>query len=140
MLGYKFHGQIIPCKHEMQTFRKQWLYIPVSISSVLVNYSLSKSSQIFFIHKTNINSRYLHSSSTIMSSLGSTDLAGLTTDDKNLYLFYQRSGYIVEAFSEEGGPPTQTSVQVAADAQSGGSPLTAYFVKEDMNYDKHSTV
>ena len=75
-----------------------------------------------------------------MSSLGSTDRAGLTTDDKNLYLFYQRSGYIVEAFSEEGGPPTQTSVQVAADAQSGGSPLTAYYVKEDMNYDKHSTV
>ncbi|KNG85437.1 hypothetical protein ANOM_007923 [Aspergillus nomiae NRRL 13137] len=74
-----------------------------------------------------------------MSSLGSTDLAGLTTDDKSLYLFYQRSGYIVEAFSEEGGPPTQTSVQVAADAQSGGSPLTAYYVKEDLNYDKHST-
>ncbi|KAE8386961.1 protein kinase ssp1 [Aspergillus alliaceus] len=75
-----------------------------------------------------------------MSSLESTDLAGLTTNDKDLYLFYQRSGYIVEAFSEEGDPPSQQSVQVASDAQSGGSPLTAYFVKEDMNFDKRSTI
>ncbi|KAF7594367.1 protein kinase ssp1 [Aspergillus hancockii] len=75
-----------------------------------------------------------------MSSLDSTDLAGLTTDDKNLYLFYQKSGNIVEAFSENGGSPSTQSVQVASDAQDGGSPLTAYFVKEDMNYDKQPTI
>jgi hypothetical protein len=75
-----------------------------------------------------------------MSSLDSTDLAGLTTNEKNLYLFYQKSGNIVEAFSENGDSPTTQSAQVASDAQDGGSPLTAYYVKEDMNYDKQPTV
>ncbi|KAE8349897.1 hypothetical protein BDV28DRAFT_163314 [Aspergillus coremiiformis] len=75
-----------------------------------------------------------------MSSLGSTDLAGLSTDERNIYLFYQQSGFIEEAFSKDGHPPSQHSVQVASDAQPGGSPLTAYFVKEDLNFDKHSTI
>ncbi|KAE8148087.1 hypothetical protein BDV25DRAFT_131539 [Aspergillus avenaceus] len=75
-----------------------------------------------------------------MSSLDSTDLAGISTNDQDIYLFYQRSGNIVEAFTEQESSPPTESVNVASDAQNNGSPLTAYYVKEDQDHDKKSTI
>jgi hypothetical protein len=75
-----------------------------------------------------------------MSSLVNTALAAVTTDGKDSYLYYQNGQKILEAHSASGTSWTANSSTVATNASAAGSALTAYYVKQDGDFNNKSTV
>lgn len=76
------------------------------------------------------------------TSIVDTDLAPVTTNGTNLYLYYQDAqGQIVETYSSDGKSWQKSSDPVATNARSSpASPITAYYVERDANFDGKSTV
>lgn len=75
-----------------------------------------------------------------MPSLLSTAVSALTTDDKNIYFYYLDGTNILEAYSSDGSLWEEKNSAVASDGFSAGAALTAYYVKEDSDYNKQQTV
>ncbi|KAB8071115.1 hypothetical protein BDV29DRAFT_197622 [Aspergillus leporis] len=75
-----------------------------------------------------------------MSSLVNTALAAVTTDGKDSYLYYQNGQKILEAHSASGTSWTANSSTVATNASAAGSALTAYYVKQDGDFNNKSTI
>ncbi|KAF9638010.1 hypothetical protein BFW01_g8907 [Lasiodiplodia theobromae] len=76
------------------------------------------------------------------TSIVDTDLAPVTTDGTNLYLYYQDAqGQIVETYSSDGKSWQKSSDPVATNARSSpASPITAYYVEHDANFSNKSTI
>jgi len=75
-----------------------------------------------------------------MPSLSGTDLAVVSTGSI-LYLYYQNGTDIHETFSDEDGAHwTASSTIVGSNAKVDGSPLTAYYLKNDGVLGGKSTV
>ncbi|KAE8315972.1 hypothetical protein BDV41DRAFT_574352 [Aspergillus transmontanensis] len=75
-----------------------------------------------------------------MSSLLNTALAAVTTNGKGSFLYYQNGQDILEAHSESGSSWTAKASTVTSNAASGGSPLTAYYVEHDADFQNKSTI
>ncbi|PIG84419.1 hypothetical protein AARAC_002331 [Aspergillus arachidicola] len=75
-----------------------------------------------------------------MSSLLNTALAAVTTNGKDSFLYYQNGQDILEAHSESGSSWTAKASTVTSNAASGGSPLTAYYVEHDADFQNKSTI
>lgn len=75
------------------------------------------------------------------TSIVDTDLAPVTTNGTNLYLYYQDAqGQIVETYSSDGKSWQKSSDPVATNARfSPASPITAYYVEKDANFSNKST-
>ncbi|KAK0645156.1 hypothetical protein DIS24_g8171 [Lasiodiplodia hormozganensis] len=77
-----------------------------------------------------------------MSFIVDTELAPVTTNGTDLYLYYQDSSrHIVETYSSDGENWQQSSQPVAINARADtASPIAAYYVEQDANFSGKSTI